>query len=271
MFERMVRSTKRCLKKMIGQAKLTYDKLLMAVTEVEAIVNSRPLSFISSDDLEEPLTPIHLLIGRRALSLPDNLYYGDEDDDDLEVNPSFLNKQLKYLRTILDRFWKRWRDEYLLELRDSHRYSSGGYSASEQISIGNIVVVDNNNNKPRGFWKLGKDEDLVVGCDGQIWGAELRIHGKDGRTTMLRHPLQRLYPLEVHCVVTPNSEHDIDTGGANDNSDAIVSTEIESTHDDSQTIVSAEDEGEVSRRTTRAAAFKAWDRLKACQLELEFD
>ena len=38
-FERMVRSTKRCLKKMIGQAKLTYDELLMAVTEAEAIVN----------------------------------------------------------------------------------------------------------------------------------------------------------------------------------------------------------------------------------------
>ena len=135
-----------------------------------------------------------------------------------------------------------------------------------------------NDNKSRGFWKLGKVEDLVVGCDGQIrgrdgqiWGAELRIHGKDGRTTMLRRPLQRLYPLEVHCVVTPNSEHDIDTGGANDNSDAIVSTQIESTHDDSQTIVSAEDEGEVLRRYIQAAAFKARDRLKACQLEREFD
>ena len=267
-FERMVRNTKRCLKKMIGQARLTYDELLTAVTEVEAIVNSRPLSFISSDDLEEPLTPSHLLIGRRALSLPDNLFYnGDEDDDDAEVNPSFLNKRLKYLSTILNRFWKRWRDEYLLELRDSHRYSSGDCSASEQISVGDIVVV-HNDNKPRGFWKLGKVEDLVVGRDGQIRGAELRIHGKDGRTTMLRRPLQRLYPLEVHCVVSPNSEH-IDTGGANDNSDTIV--EIESTHNDSHTIMSAEDEDEVPRRSTRVAAFNARDRLMACQLELETD
>ena len=238
------------------------------MTEVEAIVNPRPLSFISSDDLEEPLTPSHLLIGRRALSLPDNLFYnGDEDDDDAEVNPSFLNKRLKYLSTILNRFWKRWRDEYLLELRDSHRYSSGDCSASEQISVGDIVVV-HNDNKPRGFWKLGKVEDLVVGRDGQIRGAELRIHGKDGRTIMLRRPLQRLYPLKVHCVVSPNSEH-IDTGGANDNSDTIV--EIESTHNDSHTIMSAEDEDEVPRRSTRVAAFNARDRLVACQLELETD
>lgn len=50
-FERMVRMTKRCLKKIVGRAKLTYDELIIAVIEVEAVINSRPLS---SDDLEEP-------------------------------------------------------------------------------------------------------------------------------------------------------------------------------------------------------------------------
>ena len=36
-FERMVRSTKRCLRKVIGQAKLSYDELLTAIAEVKAI------------------------------------------------------------------------------------------------------------------------------------------------------------------------------------------------------------------------------------------
>ena len=57
MFERMVRSTKRCLRKIIGQAKFSFDELLTAVSEVEAIVNSLPLSYVTSDDLEEPLIP----------------------------------------------------------------------------------------------------------------------------------------------------------------------------------------------------------------------
>jgi len=63
MFERMVRSTKRCLRKSIGRSRLTYDELLTTLTEVEMILNSRPLSYISNDDIEEPLTPSHLIMG----------------------------------------------------------------------------------------------------------------------------------------------------------------------------------------------------------------
>ena len=55
---------------MFGRAKLTYDEL---VTEVKAVINSRPLSYISSDDMDEPLTSAHLLVERRLLSLPDGL------------------------------------------------------------------------------------------------------------------------------------------------------------------------------------------------------
>ena len=89
-----------------SQTQLTCDELLTTVTEVEAIVISRPFSFISS---EEPLTISQLLIGRRALSLPNNLFHnGDEDDDDAEINPSIFSRQATEIY-ILNRFWKRWR------------------------------------------------------------------------------------------------------------------------------------------------------------------
>ena len=68
-FERMVRSMKQCLKKIIGKARLSYDELLTAVTEVEMIINSSPLTYISSEDMETPLTPSHLLTGRRVLCM----------------------------------------------------------------------------------------------------------------------------------------------------------------------------------------------------------
>ena len=56
---------KGCLK---SRAKLSYDELLTALTEVEMILNSRFLSYISPDDLEDPLTPAHFLMGRQVMS-----------------------------------------------------------------------------------------------------------------------------------------------------------------------------------------------------------
>ena len=67
-FKRMIRSTKRCLKKAIGRAKLTFKELLTVVTEIEMIINCRPLTFVTPTDLEDPLTPSHLINGRRLMN-----------------------------------------------------------------------------------------------------------------------------------------------------------------------------------------------------------
>ena len=108
MFERLIGSTKRCLRKVIEQAKLTYDELLTAVVEAEAVINSRPLTYVSMDDLDEPLTPAHLLIGRRVLSLPDYIRCGCENDV-AEVEPELLDKRVRHLNATLNQFWERWR------------------------------------------------------------------------------------------------------------------------------------------------------------------
>ncbi len=83
---------------MIGPAKLSLDELQTAVIEVESIIYSRPLSYLSMDDLEEPLTPSHLLIGRRVLSFPNHLIHdGELNDPDFKVNPTHLNRPMKHL------------------------------------------------------------------------------------------------------------------------------------------------------------------------------
>ena len=103
-FKRMVQTTKRCLRKMIGSARLNYDELLTTITEAEMIVNSRPLSYISSNDLEEPLTPSHLLIGHRVLSLPDTLM-SLNDDLGYELTHEDLSRRVKHQRKVLNDFW----------------------------------------------------------------------------------------------------------------------------------------------------------------------
>ena len=121
MFERMIGSTKRCLRKMIGWSKLSYDELNTMVIEVESIINSRPISYLSTSDIEEPLTPSHLMIGRRIIDLPDNLCYQHEDEDYVpSLTTEVITKRMKYLNATLNRFWKRWTGEYLLGLHETH-------------------------------------------------------------------------------------------------------------------------------------------------------
>ena len=119
LFERMIKSTKRCLHKVVGRARFSYDEMH---TAIEVIFNSSPLSYIHPDDIEQPLTPSHLLVGRRLLSLPDHYTYFElEDNKDFELTMESLQKRAKHLNSVLNHFWRRWSQEYLLEVRDTHR------------------------------------------------------------------------------------------------------------------------------------------------------
>ena len=195
-YECLVKSLKRCVKKTIGRAKLSYDELVTVVTEAEMILNCRPISYVSSEDLEEPLTPAHLVIGRRISALP----VADAPvDDDFEISPNDLSRREKHLTMILDHFWKRWRAEYLLELRNSHsrvRRATG----SSLVAVGDLVLVHDESHK-RCHWKMGVVEQTLTSRDGQVRGAEVRVQGKGKRTGLLKRPLNLLYPLEINCVV----------------------------------------------------------------------
>ena len=133
-FERMIKSAKRCLRKAIGKDSLTFDELLTLVVEVEGVLNSRPLTYVYADDVTEPLTPSHLLTGYRILTLPDASVPADTDDD---YSPENLTRRAAHLAKTLERFWKRWKREYLLELRESHRtcQQRGTLQPSEVVTV----------------------------------------------------------------------------------------------------------------------------------------
>ena len=56
-FERLIKEVKLCLKKVLGRARLTFDELSTILVEIEAVLNSRPLTYLYTDNIEEPLTP----------------------------------------------------------------------------------------------------------------------------------------------------------------------------------------------------------------------
>ena len=69
-FERMAGTVKRCLRKVIMKAKLNEDELRTILLEIENTVNSPPLTYVYEELDSEPLTPSHLIYGRRLQSLP---------------------------------------------------------------------------------------------------------------------------------------------------------------------------------------------------------
>lgn len=204
-FERMVQAMKRCLRKAIGKAKLNYDELLTVLTEVEAIINSRPLSYFSSEDLEEPLTPSHLLTGHRTLGLPDGTatvdYNGDEN---FTLNQQDLHGRVSDLKQALAEFWDRWHNEYLLQLRE--RYTHTDPVGVPRAPIPGEVVLIHEENQPRSLWRLGRVKDVIEGSDGQIRGATLTVV-TNGKQSTLRRPISCLYPLEVDPQSNPQMKN----------------------------------------------------------------
>ena len=181
-------STKKCLRKILGQARLSGDEMHTAIIKIESILNSRPLS---SADVEEPLTPSHLLVGRKLLSLLDDLT--DLEDNNPILNcPSSLCKRRYGTFSVLNHFWCHCSFEHLLELRESHRCQAA--KDRPPIKVGDVVLLEDQD-KLLGFWRLVRVEKLLAGKDDNVRGAEIRSSTPTGQSPPLRRPVQALCPF----------------------------------------------------------------------------
>ncbi|XP_004211633.1 uncharacterized protein LOC101235323 [Hydra vulgaris] len=63
--ERMIRTTKRVLKKVLKTSRVIYEEMPTILTEIEVVVNNRPITFMYEVPGNEPLTPNHLVFGQK--------------------------------------------------------------------------------------------------------------------------------------------------------------------------------------------------------------
>lgn len=113
---------------------------------------------------------------------------------DLDAND--LTRRMKHLSNVMNHFWTKWKEEYLMELRESHRFNR--IEGNGTVGVGNIVVV-HDESRPRGLWRLARVEQLISGADGEM-GAMIKVSSKKRRLTTIKRPVQRLYPLEINSL-----------------------------------------------------------------------
>ncbi|XP_055932974.1 uncharacterized protein LOC129962996 [Argiope bruennichi] len=94
-YERMVWTVKTALRKTLGKSCLTVEQSLIVLTEIEGMINSRPITYVGSDT-EEPiaLTPAHFLLGKPVTSLPSVRLHRNFDEPPGSAGGRMLRIQL---------------------------------------------------------------------------------------------------------------------------------------------------------------------------------
>ena len=129
-WERLIGILKRLLRRTLKKSCLDYEEMLTILLDCEAVINSRPITFMSDNNHEVvPLTP--------SMFLQEVKEIGVLDLDRIENCQ--LDKRYSYRQKIKEDLRQRFRCEYLGALLN--RSSKG--SNVQKISVGDVVFLEN--------------------------------------------------------------------------------------------------------------------------------
>ena len=176
--ERLVRTVKTPLRTAIGAARLTKNQLAIIMTEIEAVVNNRPLC-VTSNSPEDitPITPMELVNGRRLEQLP---------DPNNRQNVTNFKHLWRKRQTILNQFWKRWHNDYLM----SQNIRKIWKNPTSDNLIDKLVLIKEDN-MSRNEWKIGRIAETILSRDGLIRNVVIKTN-----SSTLRRPVQKLALFE---------------------------------------------------------------------------
>ena len=179
LWEAAVKSLKKHLSRIVGTVKLTFEEMTTVLTQIEACLNSRPLTCLPCDDDDgiQVLTPGHFLIGRplEALANPG-----------IEYRSLTLLKRWHICQVLVKHLWERWSKEYLSTLQRVTKW----LSPSTKISVGDIVIVREDNVVPTN-WPLTRIVKIYPGRDGVIRVVTVRTSSGNEYT----RPVVKIAPL----------------------------------------------------------------------------
>lgn len=161
-WEAGVKSFKFHLKRVIGNQKLTLEEFCTILAEIESVLNSRPLTPLSSDFEDfEILSPGHFLIGRPITGLVEPLL--------CEIKDTSLSKWQKITK-FSQKIWKSWKKDYLNTLQQRYKWKF----KSNNVKVGNLVLIKDDNLTGT-QWLLGRIVEIFHGDDNQVRVVNIKL------------------------------------------------------------------------------------------------
>ena len=174
LWEAAVKAAKRVLLKVVGDRQLAFGEMSTVLAQVEAQLNSRPLTPLSEDPEElDVLTPGHFLIGAPMNALP------EPDVGDVPINRL---KRYEELRRVVQNHWARWRREYFSELHNEHQRGK----AVVELKVGQMVLLKEDGKTPH-HWPMGRIAEVFPGPDGVVRVVSIRT-----RNVLYKRPANRI-------------------------------------------------------------------------------
>ncbi|XP_037927699.1 uncharacterized protein LOC119662193 [Teleopsis dalmanni] len=180
LWEAAVKTAKGHLYRTLSNAHLTFEELTTSLVEIEAIMNSRPLTATSTNPNDfESLTPAHFLIGTSLQGIPE---------------PFLKNENIAHaqrwqrISAAKTHFWKRWQSEYLADLQNRYRWKYD----QDNVAVGNLVIIYDEHAPPM-KWVMGRIVSVKTGADGRVRVADVQTP-----TTVLRRPVAKLALIPIN-------------------------------------------------------------------------
>ena len=177
LWEAGIKSTKFHLKRVLGTSCLTFEEFATVLTQIEGVLNSRPLYPISTDPSDlEALTPGHFLIGNAIVAPP--------TPDLLDTNLHRLDRWQR-MQQIFQSFWKQWNSEYVSRMQQRPKWMQ----VQSNLRVNDMVLIKEDN-LPPSKWLLGRIVAIHPGQDSIVRVVTVRT--KNGR---IQRPVSKICSL----------------------------------------------------------------------------
>ena len=179
-WERCITTVRNTMKALLKEQVLDDEGLNTLMCEIEAIINSRPITKVSSDPRDpNALTPNHLLLLRGSPAAPPGVFSKED---------TYGRRRWRQVQYLSNVFWRRWIREYLPSLQQRHKWNK----IQRNLAVDDLVLFLNENT-PRSSWPLARVLEVYANTkDGLVRSVKLKTS-----TAVLVRPVDKLVLLEA--------------------------------------------------------------------------